>query len=56
MKEIAAKIIESCGLVANSKDWREYERAKQYIRDNHSGLAYFRYYKVIQIIVKYLGL
>lgn len=55
MKELAEKIIASCDLVRDSKDWRDYEKAKSYIRENHPNLVYYRYHKVIELIADYLG-
>lgn len=55
MNKLAKEIIANCELVRDSKDWRDYERAKSYIRDYHPNLVYYRYHKVIELIADYLG-
>lgn len=40
-------------LTANSRDWRQYETGKAYIRDNKPPKLYTAY---IRVLVKYLGL
>lgn len=54
-KDIFQKVISECELEQDSKNWRDYEKAKRFIYDKYPNLEYYRYHKAVKLITEYLG-
>lgn len=54
-KDIYYRVIAECGLEQDSKNWRDYEKAKRFIYENYPNLEYFRYHKAVKLVADYLG-